>query len=345
MSNKVALITGITGQDGSYLAEFLLNLGYEIHGIRRRSSSFNTGRIDHLIQNGNFHLYYGDITDYNSINSIISKVRPNEIYNLAAQSHVAVSFETPEYTGNTDALGALRILEIVKSLPDYENCKIYQASTSELYGSNSKVPQNEESSFEPVSPYAIAKLYAYKSAQLYRKAFNLHVSNGILFNHESPRRGETFLTRKVSMKVARIASGSNEILNVGNLYSIRDWGHAKDFVIGMWKILQHNVPDDFVLATGKGHSVKEFIETAFKVAGIIIEWEGKNLEEVARCKKTGVIVVKVDTGYLRPSEVPKLIGDFSKAQKLLNWSPKISFEDLVEEMVQFDLVRYKMDSF
>jgi GDPmannose 4,6-dehydratase len=341
MSRKVALVSGITGQDGSYLAEYLLTMGYQVHGIRRRSSSFNTGRIDHLLSNNDFHLHYGDITDYSSINSIFNKVKPSEFYNLAAQSHVAVSFETPEYTGHVDALGTLRVLEIVKSFEKNFKCRVYQASTSELYGVNSNTPQNEISIFAPVSPYSIAKLYAYKMCELYRNSMNIFVSNGILFNHESPRRGETFLTRKVSMAVARILQGSDEKLLVGNLHAIRDWGHAKDFVLGMWAILQHDSPDDFVLATGIGHTVQEFISSAFKVAGIELEWIGEPLGEKAIDRKNGKILVEVDKGYFRPAEVPKLIGDYTKAKNILNWSPKIKFEQLVQEMVEFDIERIR----
>jgi GDPmannose 4,6-dehydratase len=344
IKKKVALISGITGQDGSYLTEFLLEKGYEVHGIRRRSSSFNTGRLEHLLKSGDLkieNLHFGDVADFASIVSIIKQVRPDEIYHLAAQSHVGVSFENPEYTGNIDGLGTLRILEAIRILGFDQNTRLYQASTSELYGQNTITPQNEESIFKPCSPYSIAKLYAYNLTNLYREAYGLFATNGILFNHESPRRGETFVSRKITMATARIAHGSREIIHLGNLNSVRDWGHARDFVQGMWKIINHSSPQNFVLATGLGNSVKDFVNLAFQVIGTTLDWEGSDLNEVARDAKTGRLLVKVDQAYFRPLDVPTLIGDFSKARDVLNWTPDISFQNLVEEMVREDIHRLR----
>ena len=336
---KVALITGITGQDGSYLAEYLLELGYEVHGLRRRSSSFNTGRIEHLIANGSLpanRLYYGDLTDFSSLAHVISRVEPNEIYHLGAQSHVGVSFENPEYTGNVDALGTLRILEVIRSLGG-KDIRFYQASTSELYGKNENTPQNEQTQFQPCSPYALAKSFAFGMSKLYRESYGLFSSNGILFNHESPRRGETFVSRKITRHVAEVYKGSDKVLSLGNLYSVRDWGHAKDFVKGMHAILNHNVPEDFVLATGTGHTVKDFVNLAFSQINIELIWGGNGVNENAINAKTGNLLVKVDKEYFRPAEVQKLIGDSKKAREILGWVSKIDFESLVEEMVESDI--------
>lgn len=342
---KKALITGITGQDGSYLAEFLLNKGYEVHGIIRRSSSFNTGRIEHLYMEKyiedmhnykNFYLHYGDMTDSTNIIALIQKIKPNEIYNLAAQSHVKVSFETPEYTANVDALGTLRILEAVHLLG--LNTKIYQASTSELYGLVQEVPQNESTPFYPRSPYGVAKLYGFWITKNYREAYNIFASNGILFNHESPRRGETFVTRKITLAAARIKLGKQKKLYLGNLNAKRDWGHAKDYVECMWLILQNEEPDDFVIATGEMHTVREFCELAFKEVGINLNWEGEGANEKGIDKTTGKVIIEVDPQYFRPTEVDQLLGDPTKATKKLGWNPtQTPFEKLVKEMVQEDL--------
>ena len=341
-NKNIALITGITGQDGAYLAEFLLKKDYEVHGVKRRSSLINTNRVDHLyenpqIENKKFSMHYGDLTDTTSLIRIVQNVQPTEIYNLAAQSHVQVSFETPEYTANSDALGALRILEAIRILNLHDKTKFYQASTSELYGKVKEVPQNEKTPFCPRSPYAAAKLYSYWITKNYREAYNIFASNGILFNHEGPTRGETFVTRKITQSVARISLGNEEILYLGNLNSKRDWGHAKDYVEGMWKILQHKMSDDFVLATGKTYSVREFVELAFKQIGIDIIWEGKDLNEKGIDKTSGKTFVKVDPRYFRPTEVDLLLGDATKAKKELNWKPKISFTELVSEMVTSDI--------
>ncbi len=343
---KKALITGITGQDGSYLAELLLEKGYEVHGIIRRSSSFNTGRIEHLYMDelikdihdrNNFYLHYGDLTDSTNIINIIAQVKPDEIYNLAAQSHVKVSFETPEYTANTDALGTLRILEAVRLL-GLKDTRIYQASTSELYGLVQEVPQKETTPFYPRSPYGVAKLYGFWISKNYREAYDMFVSNGILFNHESPRRGETFVSRKITLAVARIKLGKQEKLYLGNLNARRDWGHARDYVKCMWLILQNEVPDDFVIATGQMHTVREFCELAFKEVGINIKWEGEGLEEKGIDADTGKVLIEVDPAYFRPSEVEQLLGDPSKAKKELGWNPsQTPFEKLVHEMVESDL--------
>ena len=341
-NKKIALITGITGQDGAYLAEFLLNKNYEVHGIKRRSSIINTDRVDHLyenpqLENKMFSMYYGDLTDATNLIRIIQNVKPTEIYNLAAQSHVQVSFETPEYTANSDAIGTLRILEAIRILNLSDKTKFYQASTSELYGKIHETPQNENTPFYPRSPYGVAKLYAYWITVNYREAYNIFASNGILFNHEGPTRGETFVSRKITQAVARISQGNDEILYLGNLNSKRDWGHAKDYVEGMWKILQHKVSDDFVLATGKTYSVREFVELAFKQIGIDIIWEGKDLNEEGVDKTSGKTFVKVDPRYFRPTEVDFLLGDATKAKKELNWKPTISFSELVSEMVTSDI--------
>ena len=337
---KKALITGITGQDGSYLAEFLLNKGYEVHGIKRRTSLINTDRIDHLYQDPHeatrkFILHHGDLTDATSLIRIIQEVQPDEIYNLAAQSHVAVSFEEPEYTANSDALGALRILEAIRILKLEKKTKYYQASTSELYGDVQETPQTEKTPFYPRSPYAVAKLYAYWITVNYREAYGIYACNGILFNHESPVRGETFVTRKITRALARIKLGLQKNLYLGNLNAMRDWGHAKDFVEAMWLILQQEKPEDFVIATGKQYSVRDFVNETSKNLDMKIEWNGKDLDEVGSFK--GKNIIKVDPRYFRPTEVETLLGDASKAKKILNWTPKISFEELVKEMTDEDL--------
>lgn len=323
-----ALITGITGQDGSYLAELLLEKGYEVHGIVRRSSLINTHRIDHIYDK--IQLHYGDLTDSGSIISLVQKIKPTEVYNLAAMSHVKVSFEIPEYTGEVDALGTLRLLEAIRLL-DHE-CKFYQASTSELYGLVQEVPQKETTPFYPRSPYGCAKLYAYWITKNYREAYGIHASNGILFNHESPRRGETFVTRKVTRGLSRISTGMESELLLGNLDAKRDWGHAKDFVRGMWMITQHHTPDEFVLATGKMRSVREFVEEAATYFGLNIEWRGEGMDEVGYCKSLRRNIIKVHPKYYRPTEVEELLGDATKAKEVLGWEPEISFTDLVEDM-------------
>ena len=343
---KKALITGITGQDGSYLAEFLLDKGYEVHGIKRRTSLINTDRIDHLYQdphdqNRKFILHHGDLTDATSLIRIIQEVQPDEIYNLAAQSHVAVSFEEPEYTANSDALGALRILEAIRILKLEKKTNYYQASTSELYGATLKTPQNEKTPFYPRSPYGVAKLYAYWITVNYREAYGIYACNGILFNHESPVRGETFVTRKITRALARIKIGLQKNLYLGNLNALRDWGHAKDFVEAQWLMLQQQKPEDFVIATGKQYSVRDFINLASKYLDMTIEWKGKDLEEVGIYN--GNESIKVDPKYFRPTEVETLLGDASKAKEKLNWSPKISFEQLVKEMIDEDLRLAKND--
>lgn len=349
---KKALITGVTGQDGSYLAEFLLNKGYEVHGIIRRSSSFNTKRIEHLyieeyiedMHNAkNFYLHYGDITDSTNVIALIQKIRPDEIYNLAAQSHVKVSFDIPEYTANVDALGTLRILEAVHLL-DLKDTKIYQASTSELYGLVQEVPQSETTPFYPRSPYGVAKLYGFWITKNYREAYDIFACNGILFNHESPRRGETFVTRKITLAAARIKLGLQKKLYLGNLNAKRDWGHAKDYVECMWLILQNDVPDDFVIATGEMHTVREFCELAFKEVGIDLRWEGDNIEEKGIDNETGEVLIEVDPQYFRPTEVDQLLGDPSKAMEKLGWNPtQTPFKTLVKEMVQEDLKLVKKE--
>lgn len=343
---KIALITGVTGQDGSYLAELLLEKGYEVYGVKRRSSSFNTQRVDHLYsdihnKDRRFTLVYGDLTDSSNLIRLIQEIQPDEIYNLAAQSHVQVSFDCPEYTANTDALGALRLLEAIRLLKMESKTKFYQASTSELYGLVQETPQSENTPFYPRSPYACAKLYAYWITKNYREAYNIFASNGILFNHESPRRGETFVTRKITMAAVRIKLGIQKKLWLGNLNSKRDWGHAKDYVEGMWKILQHDKADDFVLATGVYSSVREFCEMAFKEVGINIKWIGEGVNEVGIDSSTGETIIEVDKRYFRPSEVDFLLGDATKAKNELGWSPKYQLADLVKEMVKED---YKLVS-
>lgn len=344
---KKALITGITGQDGSYLAELLLEKGYEVHGIVRRSSSHNLSRIDKIIEadtvsklekENSLYLHYGDMTDGLNLIRLISEIKPEEIYNLAAQSHVHVSFETPEYTANADALGTLRILEAVRILGMTDRTRIYQASTSELFGKVQEIPQTENTPFYPRSPYGAAKLYAYWITKNYREAYDIFASNGILFNHESPRRGETFVTRKITLGASRIIQNKQEKIYLGNLDAKRDWGHAQDYVECMWRILQHSVPDDFVIATGEMRSVREFCTLAFNTAGVDIEWIGQGLEEKGVEKKTGKVMIEVDSGFFRPTEVEQLLGDPSKAKKELGWNPrKTSFEKLVEEMVLHDM--------
>ena len=344
---KKALITGITGQDGSYLAEFLLNKGYEVHGIKRRTSLINTDRIDHLYQdpskiNRRFILHHGDLTDATSLIRIIQEIQPDEIYNLAAQSHVAVSFEEPEYTANSDALGTLRILEAIRILKLEKKTKFYQASTSELYGSTKESPQNEKTPFYPRSPYGVAKLYAYWITVNYREAYGIYACNGILFNHESPVRGETFVTRKITMALARIKLGLQDCLFLGNMNALRDWGHAKDFVEMMWLMMQQKKPDDFVIATGSQYSVRDFVNVAAKKLDIDIEWKGKGTNEKGY-DSFGKCIVAVDPLYFRPTEVETLLGDASKAKEKLGWKPKISFDDLVGEMVEKDLSHAKED--
>ena len=332
---KVALITGITGQDGSYLAELLLEKGYEVHGIVRRSSLINTHRIDHIYENPNLTLHYGDLTDATNIIGVIKKVEPDEIYNLGAQSHVKVSFETPEYTGNVDGLGTLRILEAVRLLGMEDKVRIYQASTSELYGLVQEVPQRETTPFYPRSPYGVAKLYGYWIVKNYRESYGLHASSGILFNHESPRRGETFVTRKITRGLSRISVGEQDVLSLGNLDARRDWGHAKDFVEAMWLMLQQDEPDDYVIATGIQYSVRDFVDAAAPYFGMKIEWMGEGLNEVGYDWNTKRPVIKVDPKYFRPAEVESLLGDASKAKEKLGWEPKISFTELVEDMVLY----------
>ena len=327
---KVALITGITGQDGSYLAELLLEKGYEVHGIVRRASLINTHRIDHIYDD--IHLHYGDLTDATNIIGVIKKVEPDEIYNLGAQSHVKVSFETPEYTGNVDGLGTLRILEAVRLLGMEDQVRIYQASTSELYGLVQEVPQRETTPFYPRSPYGVAKLYGYWIVKNYRESYGLHASSGILFNHESPRRGETFVTRKITRGLSRISTGQQDVLSLGNLDARRDWGHAKDFVEAMWLMLQQDEPDDYVIATGEQYSVRDFVNEAAPYFGMNIEWMGEGLSEVGYDWNTKRTVIKVDPKYFRPAEVETLLGDPSKAKSKLGWEPKTSFTQLVEDM-------------
>jgi GDPmannose 4,6-dehydratase len=346
MAAPVALITGVTGQDGAYLAELLINKGYFVHGIVRRSSSFNTGRIEHLYQDPHepklrFLMHYGDMTDATNLIRIVQEAQPTEIYNLAAQSHVKVSFETAEYTANADALGTLRLLEAIRILRMEDRVRFYQASTSELYGGVYKEPQNEATLFHPRSPYATAKLYAYWITVNYREAYGMHASNGILFNHEGPTRGETFVTRKITRAVAAIEYGHQEKLYLGNLDARRDWGHARDYVEGMWLILQQSKPDDYVLATGEAHSVREFVEKAFACAGRKIEWQGKGKSERGVEAGTGRVLVEVDPRYFRPTEVDYLIGDPSKARRQLGWHHRVSFDELVELMVKQDLMLAK----
>ena len=362
MSKKVALITGVTGQDGAYLAEFLLKKGYEVHGIKRRSSLFNTDRIDHLYQdphvdNRNFVLHYGDLTDSTSLVRIVQKVQPDEIYNLAAQSHVAVSFEEPEYTANCDGIGALRLLEAIRILGLEKKTRFYQASTSELYGLVQEIPQKETTPFYPRSPYAVAKMYAYWITVNYREAYGMYACNGVLFNHESPLRGETFVTRKITRAIARIALGLQDCLHLGNMSALRDWGHAKDYVEMQWLMLQQDKAEDFVIATGVQFSVRQFVEFAAKELGITVTFEGETEQEVGRVTKiepvngellakckVGDVIVRVDPRYYRPTEVETLLGDPTKARVKLGWTPKISLPELVKEMVESDYTSAKRDN-
>jgi len=339
---KRALITGITGQDGSYLAEILLKKSYQVHGIIRRSSSFNTGRIEHLYQDPHVNkrdlvLHYGDMTDSTNLMGLLAKIRPHEVYNLAAQSHVKVSFDMAEYTSDVDAMGVLRILDAIISVGMAKDVKFYQASTSELYGGVQKEAQNEKTPFYPRSPYAVAKQFAYWMVVNYREAYGIHASNGILFNHESPRRGGTFVTRKITAAVARMNAGKQDCLYLGNLNSHRDWGHAKDYTRAMWMMLQQDEPGDYVISTNETHTVREFVEKAFKVVGIDIAWKGEGLDEVGYDTKTQKALVKVDPRYFRPTEVEFLLGDSTKAHQILGWKPEISFEGLVKEMVEYDV--------
>ncbi len=336
---KKALITGITGQDGSYLAEFLLNKGYEVHGIIRRASTFNTNRIDHLYKDPHnkdvrMFLHYGDLTDSSNLNRLLEKINPEEIYNLAAQSHVKVSFEVPEYTAEVDGVGVLRLLDAIKKT--CINTKFYQASTSELFGQALETPQTEKTPFNPRSPYSIAKLYAFWIVKNYREAYNLFTCNGILFNHESPRRGETFVTRKITRAAVKIKLGMQDKLYLGNLNAKRDWGYTPEFVEGMWMTLQHSKPDDFVMATGETHTVREFCELSFKELGITIEWQGKGVDEKGFNIKTGKDLIEIDSGYFRPTEVDFLVGDATKARKILGWKPKVKFKELVKIMIKAD---------
>lgn len=346
---KVALITGITGQDGAYLAELLLEKGYSVHGIKRRTSLFNTGRIDHLFKNADFktrlHMHHGDMCDSSSLIRIVKKVQPDEVYNLAAQSHVAVSFEEPEYTANSDALGALRVLEAIRINNLEKKTKFYQASTSELYGLVKEIPQKETTPFHPRSPYGVAKLYAYWITVNYREAYGMYACNGILFNHESPIRGETFVTRKITRAVARISMGMQDKILLGNLDAKRDWGHAKDYVDAMWRMLQQNQAEDFVIATGQTNTVRDFCRMAFAEAGMQVDFVGKGLEEKAINSKTGKVVLEVDPRYFRPSEVDILIGDASKANEKLGWKPKYDLNALVKEMVASDIKLFKKDEY
>jgi GDPmannose 4,6-dehydratase len=349
MLRRKALITGITGQDGAYLAEFLLEKGYEVHGIKRRASLFNTDRIDHLYQDPHerdvrLTLHYGDLTDATNIIRIIQQVQPDEIYNLAAQSHVAVSFETPEYTANSDALGTLRILEAIRILGLEKKTRFYQASTSEMYGKVQEIPQKETTPFYPRSPYGAAKVYAYWITVNYREAYGIYACNGILFNHESPIRGETFVTRKITRGMARIKEGLQEVVHLGNLDSLRDWGHARDYVHAQWLMLQQAEPEDFVIATGEQHSVREFVEHAGAELGMRIEWRGTGVDQVGIDSVNGRVVIKVDPRYFRPTEVDTLLGDPTKAQQKLGWSAQTSFADLVKEMVSTDLQIARRDA-
>lgn len=330
---KKALITGVTGQDGSYLAELLLEKGYEVHGLKRRSSSFNTDRVDHIYEsNDNFYLHYGDLTDSTNIIRLISEIRPDEIYNLGAQSHVQVSFETPEYTANSDAIGVLRVLEAVRILGMEKSVKFYQASTSEMFGLVQEVPQKETTPFYPRSPYGVAKLYGHWITKNYRESYNMFACSGILFNHESPRRGETFVTQKIVMALKAISDGTQSTLELGNLNAMRDWGHAKDFVRAMWLMLQQESPDDFVIATGEQYSVRQFIEACAPYFNMDIEWSGSGLDEVGVDIKTGKTVIVVNSRYFRPSEVESLLGDPARAKQVLGWEPEISFKELVKDM-------------
>ena len=343
---KRALITGITGQDGSYLAELLLEKGYEVHGIKRRASQFNTDRIDHIYQDlhtagARFRLHYGDLTDSTNLIRIIQEVRPDEIYNLAAMSHVKVSFDTPEYTANADGIGTLRILEAIRILGMEQDIRFYQASTSELYGLVQEVPQSETTPFYPRSPYGVAKLYGFWIVKNYRESYGMHASNGILFNHESPRRGETFVTRKITRAAAAIHLGLQDRLYLGNLDAQRDWGHARDYVEGMWRMLQQDTPDDYVLATGRTVAIREFVNLAFAEVGVALEWRGTGVDEVGVCKETGRTLVGVDPRYFRPAEVDLLVGDASKAKRVLGWEATTTLEEMCAEMVASDLDLFK----
>ncbi len=345
---KRALITGITGQDGAYLAEFLIKKGYEVHGIKRRASSFNTARVDHLYRDPHeedvrFFMHYGDLTDSANLIRIIQETQPEEIYNLAAQSHVKVSFETPEYTANVDALGTLRLLEAIRILKLENKTRFYQASTSELYGKVQEIPQKETTPFYPRSPYAVAKLYAYWITINYREAYGIYACNGILFNHESPIRGETFVTRKITRALARLKTGLSGILHIGNLDAQRDWGHARDYVEMQWLMLQQDEPEDYVIATGEHFSVRQFIEIAAQQLDISIRWEGEGVDEKGINEKTGQLMVAVDPRYFRPTEVPDLLGDAGKAREKLGWKPRIAFEQLVAEMVESDMQEAQKD--
>jgi len=345
MTEKIAFVTGATGQDGAYLVEFLLEKSYIVHGTKRRSSSFNTGRLDHLIvddheENVRFFMHYADLTDATNLIRLLQLVRPDEIYNLAAQSHVQVSFETPEYTANADALGTLRLLEAIRILEMQDTVRFYQASTSELFGKVQEIPQTETTPFYPRSPYAVAKLYSYWITVNYREAYGYYATNGILFNHEGPTRGETFVTRKITRAVAELECADGGVLNIGNLDAKRDWGHARDYVEGMWLMLQQEQPDDYVLATGEQHSVREFIELAFKCVDRTVQWKGSGVEEIGFDAQSGEELVRVDSRYFRPTEVDTLLGDPSKARRELGWQAKIGFEELVREMVAADLAAY-----
>ncbi len=344
---KKAIITGITGQDGAYLARLLLEKGYEVHGIKRRSSLFNTARVDDIYEDQHtatrFKMHFGDLSDTSSLVQIIKAIQPDEIYNLAAQSHVKVSFEIPEYTADVVAVGVLRILEAVRICGLEKTTRIYQASSSEMFGEVLETPQKETTPFNPRSPYGVAKVFGFQIMKNYRESYGMFTSNGILFNHESPMRGETFVTRKITRAVARISLGLEEILYLGNLDAKRDWGHAKDYVEAMWLILQHSSPDDFVIATGEQYSVRTFVELAFKHIGVDIVWEGKGVDEIGKDKKTGKVVVKVDEKYYRPAEVETLLGDATKAKKLLGWTPKISTKELLTEMMIYDLEEAKRE--
>ncbi|HAS8565185.1 TPA: GDP-mannose 4,6-dehydratase [Vibrio vulnificus] len=356
MTNKVALITGVTGQDGSYLAEFLLEKGYEVHGIKRRASSFNTERVDHIYQdrhedNPKFFLHYGDLTDTSNLTRILKEVQPDEVYNLGAQSHVAVSFEAPEYTADVDAIGTLRLLEAIRFLGLEKKTKFYQASTSELYGEVQEIPQKETTPFHPRSPYAVAKMYAYWITVNYRESYGMYACNGILFNHESPRRGETFVTRKITRGLANISQGLEKCLYLGNMDALRDWGHAKDYVRMQWMMLQQDTPDDFVIATGKQISVREFVSLSAKELGITLEFSGDGVDEIAKVAdikgdnvhalSVGDVIVRVDPRYFRPAEVETLLGDPTKAKNKLGWEPEITVEEMCAEMVQHDLAKAK----
>ena len=350
MATKKALITGITGQDGAYLTELLLEKGYEVHGIKRRASQLNTDRIDHLYQdphedNVRLKLHYGDLVDSTNLIRIVQEVQPDEIYNLAAQSHVQVSFETPEYTANADALGTLRLLEAIRILGMEKTVKFYQASTSELYGLAQEQPQSETTPFYPRSPYGVAKLYAFWIVKNYRESYGMHASNGILFNHESPRRGETFVTRKITRAVARIKLGMQDCLYLGNLDAQRDWGHAKDYVEGMWRMLQQDTPDDYVLATGVTTTIRDFATMAFREVDITVAWRGEGANEEGYCPETGNVLVKIDPRYFRPAEVDLLIGDATKAREVLGWTATTTLEEMCREMVEADLALFERDAY